>query len=325
MNRRAAILHVLAALFLPAALFAQPASLPRVAIIQTGTPETDRPFRESFAKGMQERGYVDGKNVILEQVYAAGGDQRLPELIADLLRRKPAVLLVGGGQAVQAAKAATSSVPIVVYSMADPVGQGVAASLARPGGNITGIAILSEALVGKRLEILLEVVPKARRVAYLMNPKNPIAEKIFSSAKAAARDRGVVLTEFRASSAAELGEALKAIAKQRPDAVLLTQDTTAYAYRKLIADSLAASRIPAMHGFGEAVVEGALMSYSANLNENRRYAASFVDRILKGAKPGDLPFEQATQMELVVNAKAAKSLGITFPQTVLLRADRVIE
>ena len=325
MNRRAVILHVLAALLLPGALFAQPAPVPRVAIIHTGTPETDRPFRKSFAQGMRERGYVNGKNVILEEVYAAGGDQRLPELIADLLRRKPAVLLVGGGQAVQAAKAATSSVPIVVYSMADPVGQGVAASLARPGGNITGIAILSEALVGKRLEILLEVVPKARRVAYLMNPRNPAAEKIFASAEVAARNLGVVLTGFRASNAAEIGEALKAIAKQRADAVLLTQDTTAYTFRKLIADSLAASRIPAMHGFGEAVVEGALMSYSANLNENRRHAASFVDRILKGANPGDLPFEQATHMEMVVNTRAAKGLGITFPQTVLLRADRVIE
>ena len=166
MKRRLVLLHASAALLLPGALFAQPASVPRVAIIHAGTRETDGPFRESFAKGMRERGYVDGKNVILEEVYAEGGDQRLPELIADLLRRKPAVLLVGGSRAVQAAKAATTSVPIVVYGMADPVGQGVAASLARPGGNITGIAILSEALVGKRLEVLLEVVPKARRVAY---------------------------------------------------------------------------------------------------------------------------------------------------------------
>ncbi len=301
-----------------------PAALPRVAILHIGTPETDKERRLDFLQGLREQGYVDGKNLLLDETFVAGRDARLPEIIVEILGRKPAVLVVGGSQSVRAAKTATATVPIVVYSVADPVGQGIVPSLSRPGGNITGIAILSEILIAKRVEILLEVVPNARRIAYLANPKNPVMTALANVASTAAKRLGATVTVVKASNEAEIEEALKGITRRRFDAVLMSGDVTAFTNRKMIAELLALNRVPAMHGFAENVDAGGLMSYSAGRGSSR-HSATFVSRILKGAKPGDLPFEQPTQMELVLNVKAAKNLGITFPLTVLLRADRVIE
>lgn len=306
-------------------LLAQPpAALPRVAILHTGTPETDRKPRLSFLEGMREQGYVEGRNMLLDETYVAGREERFREIILEILGRKPAVLVLGGSQAVRAAKAATSTVPIVVFSMADPVGQGIAASLSHPGGNITGVAILSEVLIAKRLEILLEVVPNAKRIAYIANPKNPVMQSLAAAASAAAKRLGANLTVVAAATESELDQALKGVTRRQYDAVLMSQDVSAFVSRKMIAGALARNRVPAMHGFVESVEAGGLMSYSGGW-ETRRHAATFVRRILQGAKPGDLPFEQPTHMELVLNANAARDLGITFPQTVLLRAARVIE
>ncbi len=282
-------------------------------------------MREVFAQGLREHGYVAGKNVILDERFAEAGTDRLPEAIRNLLSRKPDVLVVAGSQAINAAKAATTTVPIVMVSVADPVGQGLVASLARPGGNITGNAILAEVLVTKRLELLWEVIPKAKRVAYVANPTNQSTPAVVSQLRAAARALGIDIVLFNASTIDELEEVLKDAARQRVDALMINQDVMSFIFRKRIAESISRIRIPAMHGFSETVVEGGLISYSASTLEFYRNAAKFASRILKGAKPGDLPIELPTKMEMFVNLKTAKALGIAIPQSVLLRADRVIE
>lgn len=251
--------------------------------------------------------------------------ERLPEAIRDLLSRKPDVLVVGGSQAVHAAKAATSSTPIVMVSIADPAGQGIVASLSRPGGNITGNAILSEVLATKRLELLHEILPKAKRLGFLANPSNPVTPLILNPLRTAALKLGVDVIQFNASNVGELDEALKSIASRRIDGLIISQDVLAYVYGNRIADFLFRNRVPAIHGFSESVLAGGLISYAPSIEEYYRNAARFVARILNGAMSGDLPIEQPTRMEMFVNLKTAKALGITIPSTVLLRADRVIE
>lgn len=324
-NVAAVFLAVTALLTLPAAVLAQAVPVPRVAVVYMGTPETDREARESLAKGLSDRGYTNARNVVLDEAFVNGRNETVRQTIDGLLRRKPAVLVVAGSHAAQAAKAATSTVPIVVATMGDPVAQGLVASLARPGGNLTGNFIFAEALGTKRLELLKELLPKAAEIGYLWNPTNPVAAWNVKNMDAAAKRLGVRLTHLRASSEAMLDEVLAALPGRRLDALLLSADGTSVVFRKKIVASLAASRIPAMYPSGTVAAEGGLISYASSGAEFWRNAASFVDRILKGAKPGDLPIEQATKFELVVNLKTAKALGITIPQSILLRADRVIE
>ena len=320
-----AVFLAVIALLLPAAVLAQAAAVPRIAIVYMGTPETDREARESFAKGMSDRGYTNAKNVVFDEAFLKGRNETVRQTIDGLLRRKPAVIVVAGSHAAQAAKAATSTVPIVVATMGDPVAQGLVASLARPGGNLTGNFIFAEALGTKRLELLKELLPKAAEIGYLWNPTNPVAAWNVKNMDAAAKRLGVRLTHLRASSEAMLDEVLASLPGRRLDALLLSADGTSVVFRKKIVASLAASRIPAMYPSSTVAAEGGLISYASSGAEFWRNAASFVDRILRGAKPGDLPIEQATKFELVVNLKTARALGITIPQSILLRADRVIE
>ena len=326
MNRRDTVFALAASLAVPRTAFAQsPKSPPRVAILWLGSPESDAKFREAFAQGMLERGYVDGKNCVLDESFLAGRNERIPQALADFLSRRPAVMVVAGSHAVHAARAATSTVPIVFVSVADPVGQKIVASLAHPGGNLTGNTILTEVLVVKRLELLREILPKAVEVGYLVDPTNPGSVTSFRGLAAPAKKLGIRLTQFDASNERELDRALAAIGGKRLDAVMLGRDAQFTVFRKKIIDSLARSRLPAFFAAGEGVVDGGLMTYSTNWRELVRNTASFVDRILKGAKPGDLPIEQPTKFELVINLRTAKALGITIPQSVLLRADEVIE
>ncbi len=321
---RIALFVLAASLLLLQVAFAQPA-LPRVAIVYNGTPEIDKNDRDTFEQAMRSDGYVDGKNMVLDSVFIGGRNEGLTRAIRDLIGRKPAVIVVWNSQATHAAKAATTTIPIVMGAVGDPVGQGYVASLARPGGNITGNATLTLALGAKRLEILKELVPKATQVGYIVNVANPGYPVAMQHVEASARNLGIRVVQFRATNEAELDSALLAVAAARMDAVIMTGDPLGNLHRRKIVESLSRTRMPAIHSFAEAVVDGGLISYTGDRAEFSRSAARFVDRILKGAKPADLPIEQPTKFNLVVNLKTAKALGITIPQTVLLRADRVIE
>ena len=299
--------------------------IPRVTIVFSGTRDAQSARLAAFVEGMREQGYADGRNVALDVRYADGKLDRLPEIVRELLERKPDVIVLAGSQAIWAAKKATSTVPIVMVSVADPVGQGLIASLARPGGNVTGLAILTELLVSKRLELLREVFPKTLRVGHLVNSKNPVTVILRKQNEIAAAKLGIEMREFDAGNSAELDSALAAIATQRPHAVTVFEDALFFNFRKKIADFLLQNRIPSIHGFRESAIEGGLMSYTVNFDENYRKSATFVHKILKGAKPGELPVEQPTRFELMVNLNTAKALGVTIPRSVLLRADQVIE
>lgn len=325
-GRRKLLLGLVASLAAPGKPLGQSSkTVPRVAIVFNGTRDAQSARLAVFVQGMREQGYADGRNVALEVRYADGKLERLPEIVRELLERKPEVIVLSGSQAIWAGRKATSTVPIVMASVADPVGQGLIASLGRPGGNVTELAILTESLVTKRLELLREVFPKASRFGHLVNPKNPAMEIIRKQAGTAATLLGVELREFDAGDAAELDKALAAIAAQRLHAVAVVEDALFFNYRKKIADFLLQNRIPSIHGFRESANEGGLMSYAVNLDENFRKSATYVHKILKGAKPAELPVEQPTRFELIVNLKTAQALGVKIPPTVRLRADTMIE
>lgn len=326
-RRRALLLVLAAASFAaPGRLLSQVAKpLPRVGIIFNGTADTDKIFIESFFREMRELGYVNARNVEFDVRYAEGRNDRWPELIGELLGRRPDVIALGGSVAIQAARKATSTVPIVMVSVANPVAQGLVASLARPGGNITGNAILTEVVALKRLELLREVLPKVPRFAYLGNPSNPVYQPVRLEMNLAARKLGVELVHVNATNSGELDEALSTIRDQRLPALMVAEDSVLLVLHKKIVEALLRNRIPSMFPQSLHVAEGGLMSYGVKLTDLSRKSAVYVHRILSGAKPADLPVEQPTQFELTVNLKTARALGITIPQSVLLRADRVIE
>lgn len=325
--RRRTLLLVLAASFAaPSRLLSQVAKPPpRVAIIFNGTADTDKIFIEPFFQAMRELGYVDGRNVVFDVRYAEGRNDRWPGIVSELLGRKPDVMALGGSVAIRAASKATSTVPIVMMSVANPVSQGLVASLARPGGNVTGNAILTEVVGLKRMELLREVFPKALRFGYLANPANPVYELIRKDLDLAARTVGIDLVRFHATNGGELDVALSAIRDQRIPALLVAEDSLLLVHRKKLVEFLLSNRIPSMLTQSSQVAEGGMMSYGINLPDLSRKSATYVHRILRGAKPADLPVEQPTKFELIVNLKTAKAVGITIPPSVLLRADRVIE
>jgi putative tryptophan/tyrosine transport system substrate-binding protein len=234
-------------------------------------------------------------------------------------------VLLQGSQAIWAGKKATSTIPIVMVSIADPVGQGLVASLGRPGENITGLAIVTEADVSKRLQLLSEILPRAARVAYLTNLSNPAMPPIWRSVSDAARRMDIALSLHDCKNVAELEAALAALSQQRPDGVVVEADALLSTSRRKIIDFLLREKLPSMWASPFGAPEGGLMSYGANFTENWRSAGRYIDRILKGAKPGDLPVEQPTRVQLIINQKTAQALGITIPPPLLLRADRLIE
>ena len=319
-----AVILILALTLAPLAAGAQQAGkVPRVGMVLSGSLADADPRVAALRQGLRERGYVDGQNITLEP----RGSDHIPdlyELATKLVQSKVDVIVTQGTPGVQAAQRATRTTPIVMAAVGDPVKLGLVVSLARPGGNITGQTIIGAEYIGKRLEILREVVPGVSRIAVLSNPANPGLLDQMKATEDAARTLGIALQRLEARHADELERAFQAARNARAGAVLVLDDAVFSTHRARIVSLAAASRLPTFYGLrsGEA---GGLVSYGPNLLEMFRSAAIYVDKILKGAKPADLPIEQPTKFELVINLRAAKAIGLTIPQTLLLRADEVIQ
>ena len=291
------------------------------------SPPTNPGWRlwEGLVQRLRELGYVEGQNIVIEGRYSEGRDERFPDLAADLVRLKVDVIVAGATQPVHAAQRATTTIPIVMTNHSDPVGSGLVASLARPGGNITGLTSITQELTAKRLELLKEAVPGVVRVAVLWNPTNQTHPGMLSDTEAAARALGVKLEIVEARNPDQFDSVFSAMSKARAEALLVLSDVTFWFHRTRIAELAAKSRLPATFGQREHVEAGGLMSYGPDLRDNYRRAATYVDKILKGAKPADLPVEQPTRFELLINLKTARALGLTIPQSILIRADQVIQ
>jgi putative ABC transport system substrate-binding protein len=302
-----------------------PAKVPRIGFLFGPTPAVSAPYLEAFRQGLRELGYVEGQNIAIEYRWAEGKYERLPALAAELVRLKVDVIVTSAPPVPLAAKQATSTIPIVFTTAIDPVAQGLVVSLARPGGNITGLASIGQEVVGKHLELLKEVAPKVSQVAVLQNPSTPLHTQILRQAEDAARALEVHLHVLQARTPAEIDAAFTAMRSQRAGGVLVLRDAFFFAQRTQIVALAAKSRLPAVYGFREEAEAGGLMAYGASLHQMWRRAATYVDKILKGAKPADLPVEQPTKFELVINLKTAKALGLTIPPSLLLRADEVIQ
>jgi len=312
----------------PLAAGAQPAGkVYRIGYISNSPPNTPESSRlhEAFRQGLRERGWVEGRNAVIEWRFAEGRMERFPDLAADLVRLKVDLIVTTGGPAARAAKQATTTIPIVAVAVSDPVGQGFVASLARPGGNVTGLATLFPELAVKRLGLLKEILPSVSRVAVLWNAANPGNVIILRGVQAAARTLGVTLQSREVRGPDDFEAAFAKMSRERHDALMILDDPLLFQYRASIVDFAAKKRLPTMHPFRESVEAGGLIAYSVNLAELNRRAAEYVDKILKGADPAELPIEQPTKFELVINLKTAKVLGLTIPQSLLQRADQVIE
>jgi putative ABC transport system substrate-binding protein len=329
MERRAFISSVILGLLtVPLAAEAQQAaSLPRIGFLAPASLSDPRvpPYIRAFQEGLRELGYVEGRNIAIEFRWAEGQYERLPGLAAELVRLNVNVIVAAGPNAIQAAKQATATIPIVMAAVGDPVGTGFVAGLARPGGNITGVSNMLPDLVGKQLELLKEVLPTVSRVALLGNPANPANASLERQAQDAARTLGVRLQPLWARDLREIDSAFTATKMERADALIVLTDTMLINHRTRVIDHAGQRRLPAVFGVSQFVEAGGLLAYGPSFADGYRRAAPYVDRILKGAKPGDLPIEQPTKFELVINLKTAKALGLTIPQSLLQRADQVIE
>ncbi len=304
----------------------QPAKVVRIGFLFPATPAATSHLLETFGQGLRELGYVEGKNFILERRYAEGRVERLPDLAAELVRLKVDLIVAATTPAIQAAKQATRTIPIVMANSFDPVGTGLVASLGRPGGNITGLSTHLQELPGKLLQLLKEAVPRVTCVAFLGNPDVPHSALVFRETQVAARVLGVELQSVEVRGAAEFESAFSAMTRERAGALILsTRVPVFFAHRKQIADLAVKNRLPAIYANRDFVDAGGLMSYGAHVPDLYRRAATYVDKMLRGAKPADLPVEQPTKFELVINLKTAKALGLTIPQSVLIRADQVIQ
>ena len=297
----------------------------RIGFLASSSSERVKSRLAAFQQGLRELGYVEEKNVIIEYRSAEGKFERLPEIASELVRLKVDLLVVEGAPAAHATKNATSVIPIVIGNAADPVGTGLVASLARPGGNITGLSDFNLGVVTKRLELLKEVVPSASRIAVLWNPTNPTNPLQLKETQAATPGLGVTLLSLEAKGADDIERAFSAIRKERPGALIVIGDPMFGTHQKRITQLTIKSRLPAIYGAPESVDAGGLMSYGTNFADLFRRAATYVDKILKGTKPADLPVEQPKKFEFIVNLKAAKQIGLTIPPNVLARADKVIK
>ena len=297
----------------------RPLGIPVIGII-----EYNRSW-QPFLQALRDLGYVEGRNMAIERRSGTGAPDRLANVAAELVRLKVDVLVTLGTPATRAAKQASQTIPIVMIAVADPRQTGLVTSFARPGGNITGLTILGPELGAKRLQLLKEVVPGVSRVAFLWNPNNLGTAVNLENVQAGARTLKVAVQSVAVRSPSELESAFAAMMRERPDAFMMTADPMHLLHTDWIVDFVNRSRLPAVYQVRESVVAGGLMSYGTSRADLFRRAATYVDKILKGAKPADLPIEEPTQFELVVNLKTAKALGLTIPQSVLGRADQVIQ
>ena len=328
MNSRRRMLVVLGAGLLTFRnAYAQPArKVPQVGYLGNATPALEAALVEGFRLGLRERGYVEGKSIEIHYRWADGKIDAMPALIAELIALKVDVLVTAGTPAALAAKKATTTVPIVMASVGNAVDSGIVTSLARPGGNITGLSTLYTQLEGKRIQVLHELVPTMKRIALLTNPANPFTALILESTRAATEARHLATQVHEVSTVGEFDKVFAAIAKSRPDAMSVLADRPfLVSNRKRILQFAAQNRMPAIYPFSEFMDDGGLVFYGPNFPDMFRRAATYVDKILKGAKPADLPLELPTRFEFIINAKTAKALRLTIPQSLMISADKVIE
>jgi putative ABC transport system substrate-binding protein len=309
----------------PLAARAQQAELPLIVIFGAATAASLQARNEMFRATMRGLGYVEGRNIRYEYRFADGYLDRLPRLAEELVRLKPTLILSAPLPANLAAKKATSTIPIVMANGADPVRFGLVESLARPGGNVTGMANFAEELASKHLDVMRELLPRLSRVAALVNVTNPLHVPQWRETQAAAAKASLALTHFEYRVPDDLERAFEAFAQAKAEALLVPPDTTFASHRERIAGLAAKARLPAISFTREWAEAGLLMTYGPDLDENYRRAAHFVDKILKGARPADLPVEQPTKIELIINLKTAKALGLEIPSSLLARADDAIE
>jgi len=303
-----------------------PRKVPRVGIVAATSPAAARHQVDAFRGGLRELGYVEGQSIVIEERWAEGKPERFGELIADLVQSNVDVIVVASVLGARAAKNARTTTPVVFVAVTDPIGSGVVQSLARPGGNLTGTSlIIGEELAGKWVELVKDGLPRVPSVAALGHTAHPMTRIYVNAMEAATRTLGLKLQVFGVRDAAGLDSVLSMIAKARPGALIVTASPLLSAHRKRIVDFALPRGIPTVGHDRFFVVDGGLMSYGPSITDSYRRGAVYVDKILKGAKPADLPVEQPTKFELVVNLKTAKALGLTIPPALLLRADHVIE
>ena len=303
----------------------QPTKIPRIGFLSASSPAALSARIEAFRQGLRELGYVEGKNIVIEWRSAEGKLDRIPALAAELVRLKVDIIVTAGPSLTHAAKEATSTIPIVMTFDPDPVGSGFVASLARPGGNITGLSTLSPEISGKQLELLKETVPKLSRVAVLGNSTSPGNAQALREMELAAGVSKAKLQYLDVLDPKDIETAFRAASKGRADVILVLPSPLLTSQRTQIVDLAVKSRLPAIYFQTEFVEAGGLMSYGASITDMDRRSATYVDKILKGAKPADLPVERPTKFEFVINLKTAKALNLTIPQSVLYRADKVIK
>ena len=325
MDRRT-FLGALASGLLAAPLAAQaqpPGKVYRIGMLERTSPATNAANFEAFRRGLRELGYVEGKNLVIEYRSADGRDERFAGLATELVRLNVDLILTRGTPAALAAKNATGTIPVVITGLADPVGQGIVASLARPGGNITGVSAIVTELYAKRVELLRELLPRASRISALFNMSNPSLPPAWKEIETAARSLGMQPQLLDVRKPEDLGPAFDGAVRRRTDALVVGLDTLTQASQRLIVDLAAKHRLPAVYASME--FAGGLVVYGVNYPDHYRRAATFADRIFKGTQPGDLPVERPMKFELIINVKTAKALGLTIPPSLLQRADQVIE
>jgi putative ABC transport system substrate-binding protein len=305
-----------------AAVAQQPPEMRRIGSLSAGSAIPA--LRAVLTESLANFGWIEGTNIVVERRYAENRLEHLPELAAELVRLKPDVIVAGGTLAPLALKRATATIPIVLLNAGSPVQSGLVTSLARPGGNITGLTLYAPELAGKRLQLLKEIFPVVSRVAVVWNAANPDPAVIFKETKKAALTLGIEILSVEVRGPADVVSALESVTRQRPDALITIDDPLTIDQRNYIVEFASRNRLPAVYGLRQFADAGGLIAYGANLADLQRRAAGYVDKILRGAKPGDLPIQQPTKFELVINLTTAKALGLTIPQTLLLRADEAI-
>ena len=323
-NRRRALLLATAALLFVSPASAQQGKVWRIGLLETTSRTMNAANFDALRKGLQDLGYVEGKNLAIHYRSADGQVERFKELANDLVLEKVDLIVARGVPATRAAMLATSTIPIVVATAGSPVRSGLVKSLGRPGGNVTGLSSITADLSGKRVQLLKEIFPRIAGIGFLANMSNPNNQNIWQETEKAARSIGIRAQILDVRKAEDLGSAFEVARKERLGALLVTSDTVTQANRKAIAELALSNRLPTI-GTAEFAAAGILLSYAANLSSLYFRAASYIDRIFKGAKPGDMPMEEPTTLELIINVKTARALGVTIPPAVQLRADKLIE
>jgi len=325
MRRRELLLLATAMTASARSLRAQQRAMPVIGFLNTGSPDTDLPFVVAFRQGLGDAGFVEGQNVAMEHRWAEGHYDRLPVLVGELVSRKVDVIAAGGDAAVIAAKGATSTIPIVFFNGGDPLAMGLIASLAHPGGNLTGFSTFAAELLPKRLELLSELAPQARVIAMLVNPSDPNAERFINEMEQVARAKGVNLRILKAGTEGEIDDAFASLVQLRADGLIVSPNAFFVSRREQLVALATRYAVPAIYSRRQFATAGGLISYGSSLTAVYRRMGIYVGKILNGAKPADLPVQQPSIFQLVVNLKTSKALGLTIPPSILARADEVIE